>query len=148
METRKSPRRVVMESLRDLARAQRSGAYFVKRGDIVWATFPFDRFPRAMALMVDVMSCAPTEGETHTAIIRIDAAAQIPDRTDPPEIDDGIHDELIDDVECVIYGLGPLKDDRGDTVAYRIDPEKSGIREFHDAGLRVQGIHAQFTVKF
>lgn len=141
-----SPRKVLMDTLRILADESRSGAYFVKRGAIDWATFAFASHPRAIALMADHMGLLQVDGMRPVSV-GIEMAARMPETTDPPEIDDGLMDEMIEDVEEIVYGLQSQKDDRGDTVAFRVDPRESSIREFHDVSLRVQGIVAQFNVK-
>lgn len=137
----------IIDAIKSLARAERSGAYFVKRGPIDWAIFPWHRYPRGIAIMMADASFAPPDS-MHTATFLLSAGAKLAEEKEIPEIDDGLQVELIRDLESVVYGLAPMKDSRGDTLAYRAESLTWNIRGWHDASIHAQGVNAQFTLTF
>lgn len=140
-----SPRRVVMDTLRRLCEEVRGGVYFVKRGPIDWATFPFDSHPRAISILADDLSLFK---ELNEASLTLEIAAQIRTQGEDPGLDDGLMDEFIDDAEWVVRSLIGKDNASGDAVVLKTDLEDSRAIEFHDPQLKVQGIIVNFDVSY
>lgn len=140
------PRQTLLAHLKTLAMRSRSSSYFVKRGPIEWSTFPFEtKGSRAISIIHAHGNFLPSDGK-HLSTIAMEAAARTPSREEDTEIDDGLQDELIEDLEEIVFDLQREKDDRGDTVAYVVG--KGTVRGFHDVSLRVQGVTAEFNVSY
>lgn len=142
----KSPRQVVRDTLVKYAKQVRNSGYFVKRGAIVWSSFPFGEHPRAIAIMFDDIGILRQKGMTE-AKIGIEMFASMPEGTEP-EIDDGLLDELIEDAEFILQKTIRERDSVGDSVILRLDGETANVVESHDSTKRVQGIVVTFNVNF
>lgn len=140
MTIQKSNLRLAMESLIGISRKARNGAYFVKRGAIVWEEFQFDRHPRAISIQVDERDFLR---QTCRADCAIEFAAAIPGTAEIPEIDDGLMDEFTEDVEAIVRAWRAAADSVGSFVI-GFTPGK--ITEFHDVDYRVQGVTAKFSI--
>jgi len=140
-----APRQTLLARLKVLAQRSRSSAYFVKRGPIDWAVFDFDVHHRAISILHAHGTFLPPDG-MHRSVIALEAAARFESGAPSPEIDDELQDELIEDLEEIVYLLQREKDERTDTVAYNLGG--GSVRGFHDTGLHVQGVTAEFTVSY
>ena len=140
-------RKVFFDKVKTHAKEVRNGRYFVKRGVINWATFPFTNHAFAMSLLCDDTSFMKVNGVQDMSF-SIEAATSIPDSTAQPEIDDGVMDSMIEDVETILNQVRADLDSHSNSIALMVDTESARIVEFHDSALRVQGIVATLIVKF
>lgn len=140
-----SPRKIVLDTLRGFCQQVRGGVYFVKRGPIDWATFPFNQHSRAISILVDDQSLFL---DINVASLTLEFGAQLRSVSDDPGLDDGLMDELTDDAEWVVRSLIDSSNSQGDAVVLRTDLKESRAIEFHDAQLMVQGIVVNFEVSF
>lgn len=147
MSVKKSNFRLVMEALKAIAKKGAAGAYFVKRGAIVWEEFPFPKYPRAVSIQVDRRDFMKAENRADCAI---EVAALIPGSDEVPEIDDGLMDEFTDLAEFIIGTLKrDLNPDNSDSIgAFAFGVFVGDITEFHDVDFRVQGITAKFSIAY
>lgn len=141
--SQKSARRVALEAFKAAAKKVRNGAYFVKRGPINWAVFPFPKHPRAIAITIDTQDFLPHNG-IHNAEVAIEMAAAMPGDDEEPGIDDGLMDDLTEDAEEIVRQLLTKQDALGDAVALKVVGRS--IDEFHDSELRVQGVIVHLSV--
>lgn len=142
-----SARKKFVDSVKSAALAVRNNRYFVKRGVINWATFDFDKHTFAMSLLCDDMTFMKQSG-IQEMNFSIEAATSIPDSTKQPEIDDGVLDSMIEDIETILNQTRASVDTNHDNISLMVDTESARIVEFHDSALRVQGIVATIVVKY
>lgn len=137
----------MLDKLRELCKALRGGSYFIKRGPINWAEFPFDRYPRAISILVDEQSFISNNG-IQRAQMSIEVAGAMPSPKDNPEVDDGLLDEFFEDVSIVLLNLREAKQGKGqDPVVFDVSSDATAT-EFHDSTLKVQGIMVFFRVQY
>lgn len=142
-----SARSNFIKTIRASAEARGNKRYFVKRGVINWATFNFASHQFAMSMLIEDTTFMRVNGMQEMTF-SLEAATVIPDSTEQPEIDDGIIDILIEDMEAIFAEARVKVDAHGDSVALGVDTESARIVEFHDSALRVQGIIATVIVKY
>jgi hypothetical protein len=142
-----SPRAVAMEKIRDLASKVRNGSYFVKRGPIDWAAFPFSDYPRAIAIMIDSATFVKMSGQNE-AQVALEMFLAVPESSARPQIDDGLMDELIADAESIVLELMRAKDSADFPVVFRLSQETASFVEAHDMDMGVQGIIVNFTIVY
>lgn len=145
MTDRMSARRVVMDTLRQLWGDVRGGTYHVKRGPIYWPAWEFKNKPLAVAILADEI--APFK-QMIPADLSFEIGAAMPEVESEIMIDDGILDEIVDDVEWVFRQLAQARDSKGDNVVLKADFDGSTVQEWHDPELRVQGVVARLSVDF
>lgn len=143
-----SARKDVTDKIKALAKSVRNSAYFVKRGYINWATFDFTSYPRAISILVDEERLLRDTKGFADARISLEIFTKIPPSTDPPQIDDGVLDELIDDARWIVEQLEQARNAQGDPVVFKISRNTSALVESHDATLEVQGIVAIIRVTY
>lgn len=139
----KSPRHVLLETIKTAAKKVRNGAYFVKRGPIDFIAFPFAKYPRAIAVSVDSQTFLPPNG-LYDAELSLTFAAEIPENPEDPGIDDGLMDQFTDDAEVIAHSLPSSVDIQGDAVALKVVGRS--VEEFHDLDMRVQGVIVHLNV--
>ena len=136
------PRRTMLETLLDACRATRSGAYYVKRGAIVWEGFDFESHAqkRAIAIMCDEGQLLRDQFGMYTESVTLEMAAQMSlVETEPAAgIDDAIEEEMIEDARVIVRALIEASSG-GDPVVFKVGNEAPFV-EWHDVELRVQGI--------
>lgn len=137
----------MLDTLKELCKKLRGGSYFVKRGPINWAEFPFEKYPRAIAILVDDQTFISSTG-IQKASMSIEVAGSMPSPKDNPEVDDGLLDEFFEDVSLVLLSLREAKQGRGeDPVVFDVTADATAT-EFHDSTLKVQGIMVFFRVQY
>lgn len=152
-EEKLSPRRHVTRVAKELWKQQRQTAYRkVKRGPINWALFPFDKFDRAVAILVDesdLFSNPLTGVKTMTMTFEIFAKIREVEETD--DMDDGLLDEFYDDVRDVVVGMEKATYSDGKTPVI-LDRKKGAGQslavEAHDTDLGVQGLIASVRLDY
>lgn len=151
-----NPRAEAFQTLVDLWRKVRSGAYvYVKRGAVNWATFVFEKYPRAVTIVQDECSLLKSAGNREAAVT-FEIMAKIPPKpaNDPDrdiiEINDELQDEMILDAEKVLqhFQLKKSSVDSDFSVAYKVITENTVITEVHDPVIAVQGILIPFDIGF
>ena len=140
-----SPRKVMMDTFRQLCRDVRGGVYFTKRGPIDWSSFNCGEQERAIAILIDDHSFMK---DINDASITFEIAGRMIQPEQRPDLDDGLLDEFIDDAEWIIRSLIDSVDTQGDPVVLKAGFADARIVEFHDVQLRVQGIIAFIEVSF
>ena len=143
-----SARKDVTQKVKELAKAARNGAYFVKRGYINWSSFPFEKYPRAIAILVDEENLFRDHTGFADARISLEIFTSIPDSDEDPQIDDGVLDELIDDARWIMESLEQSRNKQGDPIVFKMKRNTSSVVESHDATLMVQGIVAIIQVTY
>lgn len=138
-----------METIKDLCKEVRGGAYYVKRGVIDWRSHDFDQIPKAIAIGADEF---PLFGRGDgngfkDADLSLEVFTKLPKTGDPVGIDDGLLDELMDDMWWVITEL--LKKRQGDfPVVFNVVKARVKAVESHDVTLGVQGIVVFLPVSY
>lgn len=151
-----TPRAVLLQALREEAGKLRNGAYYAKRGAINWVTFPFEKYGRAIAIMMDDADLfRKRQSGFKGGSISIEIFAAMPEVKDEDrvEIDDTLMDEIIEDAEGLVSYLETARvtvttSDGTVPVAYKVDSDAASYLEAHDASMKVQGIVVQFSVTF
>jgi hypothetical protein len=144
-----SPRRTVLETLRDAARIIRNSVYFAKRGAINWTVHNFEKHPRAIAVMQDdAQLFGDQKSGMKFANMSLEMFARMPERLEVPEIDDVLMDEMIDDAYELLRGLITARDVNDDPVVFKLDQASARVIESHDVDLKVQGIVVSFSVTY
>lgn len=142
-----SPRKVALDTVKALAKKVRSGAYFVKRGAINWTTWDFEKHPRAISIQLDRVTLFKVNG-MNDGVITLEMFSRMSSKEVPPEIDDGVMDELLEDAEAIFLGLMSAEDKQGDSVVTKLEQDSTEVVESHDTSLRVQGIVVTVPVTF
>jgi len=137
--------KTMMETFKTLAKEVRSGAYFAKRGAIVWAEFPWDQCgkDRAISIQVDEGSLLRNDTQMLPCAVTMEMAAPMPDPAEIAEIDSDLEDEMIEDARWILSTILARTDDGGDPVVFKVDRDAPFV-EFHDASLKVQGLVVYF----
>ena len=142
-----STRRVLTTTLKAIWSEQRANAYRkVHRGPINWTSFNFETYPRAVAILLDEVQLFRITQGFIRATLSMEIMCRLPDQ--PEEIDDGLMDDLYEDVEQVIKKLSVSVDDEGNPVIAFINRETANVIETHDATRGVQGLVVLMEVDF
>lgn len=143
-----SPIHSVLIKLKELwEQKTENGRYYVRRGPINFASFQFDRFPRAVAIICDDSSLPlpqeqfPFQG----ARISFEIGMSMPDEASG-SIDDEAIDALRDDCTDILLQLLEATDTEGDNIVLRIDLGQARVIEWHDADRNLQGVILSFTL--
>lgn len=149
MSETRSPRRVVLDTLVEFFRKERSRQYFVRRGPIHWPAHTFtEEQPYACAIIVDEGSLFRPEGDNHSII----SIWQVTRATEGPGIDDSVIDAFTADAIVVLQQLDMSLDASGDSAALAIGWDAATVEEFIDSSTReneaLQGIHVQLAVMY
>lgn len=116
----------------------RNGAYTkVIRGAVNWASFPFEKFPRAVSIHVDNSTLVPNTTGMNSATISFEIMSKMP--KDPENIDDSLLDEFYEDALQIVRKICQEGHSSGNPLIFRRDQQNSAI-EARDAGLGVQGL--------
>ena len=145
----KSPRRVLMERLKEKAQEVRNGTYFARRGVINWASFPFDTYSRAFSISFDETQFLTADG-IHPARVTIEVAMKIPElKSELDDLDDEAYDEMYEDLQWVVSSMlnEKISNTDGDPVIFKFDRNSVAI-EFSDATYGVQGLTFTFGVDY
>lgn len=143
-----SKTRVLTQTLKSLACQVRNSSYFVRRGAINWATFPFSRYPRAISIIIDDSSIfGPVKGAFDTANISLEMFTHLADIEEPMDLNDELMEELREDAAWILQTLMSAKDTSDNCVIYKLDRETRVI-EASDSNLKVQGIVVTSSVTF
>lgn len=122
------------------------GEYFVKRGAVNWATFPFDEKGKAIAVMIDDTTfMAPNKGFDFMNL-SLEVADRMPDGTQPA-IDDNLYEQMRVDIEWILARVIQETNSKGDNVIMRVD-RNARLIEFHDVDRRVQGVVVTLNLTF
>lgn len=118
-----------------------SGAYEVRRGRINWLKFPFDKYPRAISIMIpeEDLTVEPTQ-----ATVSLEMMARMPDHSQD-SVDDEILDQMRQDAWDIMKSLVPLKDGN-DSLFLAVQPLPS--LEIADSDRELQGIEQPFIVEY
>jgi len=147
MTITKSSRRTAMDQLVEIAQQVRNSSYFVKRGAVNWASFPFDKVGRALSISIDTQSLL--EESFDNATVSLEMFGRIEEVSgDIVEvgIDDAFMDQIIDDARTIIRSWLRSTNSDGDCCIFMRG--KPQITEAHDTTLMIQGIVVIIEVKF
>ena len=146
MSESRTARRVLMETLRDLADSLHNGRWKVRRGATNWAVWPFADHPWGCA----IIAAETTLGSEQSATISLDMFTAIPgDELRDRGIDDGVLEEILCDVETLFRQLHEAVDGRGDAVTLTgIKIHRAAAVEAHDPNIGAQGVIVTFEVDF
>jgi len=142
----------LMAALVEEARKVRGGAYWVKRGYVNWAAFPFSTHPRAMTIALAEEDLIPTPGrerpigETRGTLL-FEVAARTPTGDEDLAVDDGLLEEFKDDVVEVLGAL-LARQSGGYPLSFGVFPDGANAAEWHDADEGTQGVTARVVVSF
>ena len=129
-----------MSKLADCFRAISSRRYFVKRGAILWASFPFTEHPFAVSIQVDEVKFLFPTGMIPAAI-SIEVATRIEETQESiPELDDDTIQALIDDTREALSAWLNARDTGGNPFVLKLKTKEASAIEFHDPSILVQGI--------
>jgi len=139
----KSPIRVMAEYLREQWATVRNSTYFVKRGPILWAEFPFETRPKAASILIDDYTLFR---DINAARVSFEVGARMPSGREP-QVDDGLLEELTDDCRWVLRQLVKATDPVGNQIVLRFEHSSARIREWHDPDMKVQGVICDFLAE-
>lgn len=113
--------------------------YYVVRGAIDWAAHDFDRWPSAVALLLDrgsLFQVPQTPG--HSLVLTMEVFAR---KTfgSPAGSDEGLLEKMLKHTIEVIDGLLDSKNDVGDSVIIGFDQRESRFVQVIDDRMKVQG---------
>lgn len=142
-----SPRRNVLEAIKDACEKLRNGSYYVRRGPISWPDFNFSKNPRGVSIQVD--DCTWLAPQFNQASIALEFGEKIPlDQDNEPGLEDAALEQMFDDAQIVIMELLKKRNRDGDPVCNLVQPSQANILEFYDSEMKVQGMIATFFVKY
>lgn len=142
-----SARRFLTQTLQNIWLEQRGNTYrTAHRGPINWATFDFESSPRAVAILLDECSLFRDKRGFIRAVLSFEVFAQLNDQ--PEEIDDGLMDELYEDIQQVMRKTQSLTDAAGNPLIAKLDTQSANAIETHDATRSVQGLVATMQIEF
>jgi len=135
----------MMDTFLELAKSVRSGAYFAKRGAIIWVAHPWEASgkDRAISIQVDEGSLLPNEMGMRQTAVTMEIAAPMPHPEEIAAIDSALEDEMITDAVWILEAILRRQDDQGDPVVFKVDRDAPFV-EWHDAELKVQGLVVYF----
>lgn len=137
-----SPRGNVLNLAKQLWLSIRSNSYkFVHRGPVNWATFPFEQYPRAVAILCDEADIFATSEQAGTTnmLMAFEIFAKLPEDISK-ELDDHLLDEFFLDTQKVLRDMISAKDPSDTPIVMRIPKNGARAVETHDANLGVQGL--------
>tara|TARA_R110002096_G_scaffold97208_3_gene216571 strand:- start:646 stop:1095 length:450 start_codon:yes stop_codon:yes gene_type:complete len=143
------PRRIVLETLTKASRSARNRSYRVKRGPVNWSTWNFSDFPRGISILQDQGDLFPAtsrNGMRH-AQISIEIFAKLTEDSKELGTDESISEELLDDVELILYGLATSQQS-GSPVIFNLDLPSTIYTEHHDSNSGVQGFVFTFSITY
>lgn len=141
-----SPRRVMLDTLKQICKDTRNGKYFVKRGAINWMSHDFAKMPEAISIQLDRVSLFKQSG-INDGIITLEMFASMKTVKEVPEIEDEVMDQLLEDAEEIFTKLMQAEDG-GDAIVLKMEQDSTEVVESHDVSLRVQGIVVSVPVSF
>lgn len=143
----KSPLFDCLVKLKELAKEVRRGAYEVRRGATIWASFPFDTFPRAISIMCDECQPVPVNDQT-AATVTLEMFMKIDTSLQEKGLDDDTLDEMRADARFILETLQEAKNVDNDSIIISIslNKERAKAIETHDAQLSVQGLIVTFDI--
>ena len=147
-----STRREIMDALRDAWRSARGGIYQVRRGPVEWASFNFEAFPYAVALLVEdgPLDLPPRFFGQSEGLREVTVAVQVVQRTpnDPTqEFDDGIQERFLEDIAVTIADLFKRTSTQGGPLIGAVSKD-STIADAFDASVGIQGVVAAITLRY
>lgn len=146
MSTEKSPRRVVGETLLELAKSVRNRMYHARRGAVNWASFDFAAHPRGIAIVFDECGLFPSRQSMFELKCTLEMFVKFDGEDSLDSLDDALMDEIHEDARWIIEQLVAQLSSEGDAVAIGVPTVGITAIETHDADLRVQGLIVPFTV--
>lgn len=145
------PRGRVVQTLKNSWLATRDGAYkYVKRGPVNWAAFDFEKWPRAVAILIDESDIFSRHDEagTQEMLLSMEIMALLPDEA-KEDMDDGLLDEMYRDLRKVLTELFDAKaEDVNMPIAIQQRARSDRAVETHDATMGVQGLIAMIKIDF
>ena len=143
------PRRVLLETLTSSCEELRNGIYTVKRTPINWTSWNFNEFPRGIAILQDQGSLFPSAstGGMRPSLLSIEIFAKLPEASEVLGTDEAVSEELLDDVEDVLYELVAASY-QGEPVVFNLNLPSVNYTEHHDAHVGVQGFVFTFQVTY
>lgn len=121
--------------------------YFFKRGPIDYTSWPYDRHPWVMSMQIDESGMFK---DINNAVLTFELSTRLADAPGDEEtqsIDDGIQDEMRGHLYYLITEMRSLVAQSGDPLVIGMTHTQP-ITEFHDTGLRVQGISYTFNIGY
>lgn len=145
------PRGRVVATVKNNWLATRDSAYkYVKRGPVNWAAFDFEKYPRAVAILIDeadIFSRHEDAG-TQQMLLSMEIMAALPPE-EKEEMDDGLLDQMYRDTRKVLTELFEAKaEDVNMPIAIRQQAGTDRAVETHDATIGVQGLIAMLRIDF
>ncbi len=136
-----SPRARLLEFLKSAWKSQRNNAYKkVVRGVVNWASFPFEKFDRAVSIHVDRSNFLEVDCGQNRATVSFEIMGKVPKMDEDGNIDDGLLDEFYADAKRVVE-LSQLEgNSSGDPLVLNVQRDKNIALEVRDADLGVQGL--------
>ena len=154
MASVESIRTRILKKLVDLCRAERAGAYYVRRGPINWAEFSWDRHAQAMAIITPEFTIMQPIRQEMT--IQMEVAQSMPDeKVDEDEsVGGGFNDNeiegLVFDTEQILRQFMESKDTlvTTDDLLLNLDILNVEVQEMSSADFSIQGIVVTFTIQY
>lgn len=148
----RSPYLLLIDTLLEVCRALRGGAYQVHRGPIDWSNYPFDSTAngRAIAVMVDDANPFRSSG-INDANLSVEIFGRMPTvrAGELATIDDRLMDQFQEDAVAIVDRLQQTRDASGvNPIVYKVRRASARLIEAHDVSLLVQGVIATFNVDF
>lgn len=137
----------LMRAIREAAGKLRGGSYFVKRGLIDWASFPWRSHQWGLSIVVEVMGIQGPDA-SDPAVIHLAFGTAIPAVLNPPEIDDDAQDQLDADARALLTAVrqSTVTNSFNETIGFGISDVQE--REWHDPQYRAQGLVVSFNALF
>lgn len=144
-----SRRKLMVDTLRDLLKAEHNGRYFVHRGPIAWSSFDFKAHPFAVGISLDsgTLRRADTRLIGNRSRVSLEMFTSM-SADGKLQLDDGILDEFIADAESVLDKLEVSQDANEYSVAIGVDRENASFQESSDSTLKVQGVVVSFSITY
>ena len=139
----KSAYMTVIDTMREACEGLRGRSYYVRRGAINWTSFPFDKNPKAIAIMVDEATLLRQMNDLR---VTLEFACSLPE--DPAMVSDALLDEFMEDFQRFSEILVKAMDSNGDAVIHSLDQSGVIAVEFSDSSLQVQGLSVSFRVSY
>lgn len=140
-------KRLVMQTLVDICKRMRGGRYYVKRGSVNWASFPFTDYPFAVCVLADEVTAFMTPGQSR-GTLTLEMMVQVPHEVN--QSDDAVLDDLFEDAFVAFAQLSEARepDDESFPVITMLDQGSARAMEVSDTSMRVQGLVVSVTVQF
>ena len=154
MASVESIRTRILKKLVDLCRAERAGAYYVRRGPINWAEFPWGRHAQGIAIITPEFTIMQPIRQEMT--IQMEVAQSMPDeKVDEDEsVGGGFNDNeiegLVFDTEQILRQFMESKDTlvTTDDLLLNLDILNVEVQEMSSADFSIQGIVVTFTIQY